>query len=76
MNIDTNELKRILKIKSEYDRGLIDIDRIMPEDYKVIKVLYDDEINDKKDEIKKLKSEIGQLYTNIEKLIDQMNSKK
>lgn len=76
MNIDTNELKRILKIKSEYDRGLIDIDMIMPEDYKVIKVLYDYEINDKKDEIKKLKSEIGQLYTNIEKLIDQMNSKK
>lgn len=76
MNIDTNELKRILKIKSEYDRGVIDIDMIMPEDYKVIKVLYDYEINDKKDEIKKLKSEIGQLYTNIEKLIDQMNSKK
>ena len=76
MNIDTNELKRILKIKSEYDRGLIDIDMIMPEDYKVIKVLYDYEINDKKDEIKKLKSEIGKLYTNIEKLIDQMNSKK
>ena len=41
MNIDTNELKRILKIKREYDKGLIDIDMIIPEDYKVIKVLYD-----------------------------------
>ena len=76
MNIDTNELKRILKIKREYDKGLIDIDMIIPEDYKVIKVLYDDEINDKKDEINKLKNEISELYNNIEKMLDQMNSKK
>ena len=76
MNIDTNELKRILKIKREYDKGLIDIDMIIPEDYKVIKVLYDYEINDKKDEINKLKNEIGELYKNIEKMLDQMNSKK
>lgn len=76
MNIDTNELKRILKIKREYDKGLIDIEMIMPEDYKVIKILYEYEINDKKDEINKLKDEIKELYNNIEKIIDQMNSKK
>ena len=76
MNIDTNELKRILKIKREYDKGLIYIEMIMPEDYKVIKILYENEINKKKDEINKLKDEIKGLYNNIEKMIDQMNIKK
>lgn len=76
MKIDTNELKRILKIKREFEKGLLNIDMIVPEDYKVINVLYEAEIEEKKDEISKLKDDINEIYSKMKDMIDDIENKK
>ena len=70
-NIDLGELQRILKIKGDYDKGLINIDMIDPKDYEIINMLYNAEIDKKNIEIEKLKSEINDIYTMMKEMIDE-----
>lgn len=70
-NIDLGELQRILKIKGDYDKGLINIDMIDPKDYEIINMLYNAEIDKKNIEIEKLKSEINEIYTMMKEMIDE-----
>lgn len=70
-NIDLGELQRILKIKGDYDKGLINIDMIDPKDYEIINLLYNAEIDKKNIEIEKLKSEINEIYTMMKEMIDE-----
>lgn len=70
-NIDLGELQRILKIKSDYDKGLINIDMIDPKDYEIINMLYNAEIDKKNIEIEKLKNEINEIYAMMKEMIDE-----
>lgn len=70
-NIDLGELQRVLKIKGDYDKGLINIDMIDPKDYEIINLLYNAEIDKKNIEIEKLKSEINEIYTMMKEMIDE-----
>lgn len=76
MKIDTNELKRILKIKRELEKELINADMIVPEDYDVINVLYEAEIEEKKEEINKLKEDINEIYSTMKNMVDEIENKK
>jgi len=70
-NIDLGELQRILKIKGDYDKGLINIDMIDPKDYEIINMLYNAEIDKKNIEIEKLKNEINEIYAMMKEMIDE-----
>lgn len=70
-NIDLGELQRILKIKSDYDKELINIDMIDPKDYEIINMLYNAEIDKKNIEIEKLKNEINEIYAMMKEMIDE-----
>lgn len=70
-NIDISELQRILKIKSDYDKGLINIDMIDPKDYEIINILYNAEIDKKNIEIEKLKIEINEIYNMMKEMVDE-----
>lgn len=74
-NIDLSELDRILKLKSKYDSGDIDIDRISPQDYEVMNLLYKSELNEKNSEIKKIRDEINEIYTLMEEVVNNNENK-
>ncbi len=76
MEIDIKELKRILKIKRNFEKGLIDIEMIDPKDYEVIRVLYEFEIEEKTEEINDLKNDINDIYSAMENMIDEIENKK
>ncbi len=74
-NIDLSELDRILKLKSKYDSGDIDIDMISPQDYEVMNLLYKSELNEKNSEIKKIRDEINEIYTLMEEVVNNNENK-
>ena len=70
-HIDLAELQRVLKVKSDYDKGLISTDMINPKDYEIINILYNAEIDKKNVEIETLKTEINEIYRMMKEMIDE-----
>lgn len=74
-DIDLAQLQRILKIKSDYDNGLISLDMIDPNDYEIINILYKAEIEKDNSKIEKLRKDIDEIYNMMQEMIDEKEKK-
>ncbi len=74
--IDLNELQRILRIKNDFENGLVDSNLINAKDLEIINGIYEIELQNESEKIKNLKEEIQSLYSKMDDLIKQIDEYK
>ena len=74
--IDLNELQRILRIKNDFENGLVDSNLIDARDLEIINGIYEIELQNENQKIKDLKEEVKSLYSKMDDLIKEIDKYK
>lgn len=74
--IDLNELQRILRIKNDFENGLVDSNLIDARDLEIINGIYEIELQNENQKIKELKDEVKSLYSKMDDLIKEIDDYK
>lgn len=74
--IDLNELQRILRIKYDFENGLVDSNLIDAKDLEIINGIYEIELKNDDSKIKELKNEVQSLYSKMDDLIKEIDEYK
>lgn len=74
--IDLNELQRILRIKNDFENGLVDSNLIDARDLEIINGIYEIELQNENQKIKDLKEEVKSLYSKMDDLIKEIDEYK
>ena len=74
--IDLNELQRILRIKNDFENGLVDSNLIDARDLEIINGIYEIELQNENQKIKELKEEVKLLYSKMDDLIKEIDEYK
>lgn len=74
--IDLNELQRILRIKNDFENGLVDSNLIDARDLEIINGIYEIELQNENQKIKELKEEVKSLYSKMDDLIKEIDEYK
>lgn len=74
--IDLKELQRILRIKNDFENGLVDSNLIDARDLEIINGIYEIELQNENQKIKDLKEEVKSLYSKMDDLIKEIDEYK
>ena len=74
--IDLKELQRILRIKNDFENGLVDSNLIDARDLEIINGIYEIELQNENQKIKELKEEVKSLYSKMDDLIKEIDKYK
>ena len=74
--IDLKELQRILRIKNDFEKGLVDSNLIDARDLEIINGIYEVELQNDNQKIKDLKQEVQSLYSKMDDLIKEIDEYK
>ena len=74
--IDLKELQRILRIKNDFENGLVDSNLIDARDLEIINGIYEIELQNENQKIKELKEEVKSLYSKMDDLIKEIDEYK
>ena len=74
--IDLKELQRILRIKNDFENGLVDSNLIDARDLEIINGIYEIELQNENQKIKELKEEVKLLYSKMDDLIKEIDEYK
>ena len=74
--IDLKELQRILRIKNDFENGLVDSNLIDARDLEIINGIYEIELQNENQKIKDLKEEVKSLYSKMDDLIKEIDKYK
>ena len=74
--IDLKELQRILRIKNDFENGLVDSNLIDARDLEIINGIYEIELQNENQKIKDLKEEVKSLYSKMYDLIKEIDEYK
>lgn len=73
--IDGNKIQKILNIKNDFENEAINSTIILPEYIECINIIYETELKNQDEEIKKIRLNIDKLYDNMQEIIDKLKNK-